>query len=110
MTSPKASPTSRSEEHTSELQSRLHPFPTRRSSDLIDGGGKASPELHASVMRMLDEVRGFPQVRAAAVSNTPPYAFSTSEGTRRINGKDVTMIIDDVTEGFADVKIGRAHV
>lgn len=69
----------------------------------IDGGMKASPELHASVMRMLDEVRRFPQVSAAAVSNTPPYAFSTSEGTRRINGKDVTMILDDVTDGFADV-------
>ncbi|HEV7238471.1 MAG TPA: ABC transporter permease [Thermoanaerobaculia bacterium] len=69
----------------------------------IDGGQKASPELHASVMRMLDEVRGFPQVSAAAVSNTPPYAFSTTEGNRRINGRDVTMTIDDVTQGFADV-------
>lgn len=69
----------------------------------IDGRMKASPELHASVMRMLDEVRGFPQVRAAAVSNTPPYAFSTTEGTRGINGKDVTMIIDDVTGDFAEV-------
>ncbi len=69
----------------------------------IDGGEKASPELHASVMRMLDEVQRFAQVRAAAVSNTPPYAFSTSEGTRSINGKDVTMIIDDVSQGFADV-------
>ena len=69
----------------------------------IEGGRKASPELHASVMRMLDEVQGFPQVSAAAVSNTPPYAFSTTEGVRQINGKDVTMIIDDVTGGFADV-------
>jgi putative ABC transport system permease protein len=69
----------------------------------IDGGAKASPELHASVMRMLDEVRAFPQVSSAAVSNTPPYAFSTMEGTRGINGKDVTMTIDDVTGDFADV-------
>ncbi|HEX6094689.1 MAG TPA: FtsX-like permease family protein [Thermoanaerobaculia bacterium] len=68
----------------------------------IDGGQKASPELHASVMRMLDEVRALPQVAAASVSNTPPYAFSTTEGRRNINGKDVTVIIDDVTSGFAD--------
>ena len=69
----------------------------------IDAGERASQELHASVMRMLDEVRAFPQVAAAAVSNTPPYSFSTMEGTRGIEGKDVTMIIDDVTAGFAEV-------
>lgn len=69
----------------------------------IDGGMKASPELHATVMRMLDEVRSFPQVSAAAVSQTPPYAFSTTEGSREINGKRATMIIDDVTAGFAEV-------
>lgn len=73
------------------------------SMDLdIDGGQKASPELHATVMRMLDEVRAFPQVASASVSHTPPYAFSTTEGTRNINGKEVTMLIDDVTAGFAE--------
>ena len=69
----------------------------------VDGGQKASPELHATVMRMLDEVRSFPQVTAAAISNTPPYAFSTSEGSRNVNGKQATMIIDDVTDDFAKV-------
>jgi len=69
----------------------------------IDGGMKASPELHATVMRMLDEVKSFPQVQSAAISNTPPYAFSTTEGARGINGKQVTMTMDDVTAGFADV-------
>lgn len=68
----------------------------------IDGGQKASPELHASVIRMLEEVRGFPEVAAASISNTPPYAFSTTEGRRGINGKDVTIIIDDATAGFAE--------
>lgn len=68
----------------------------------IDGRQKAPPELHGTVMRMLDEVRAFPQVASASVSNTPPYSFSTTEGTRGINGKDVTMRIDDVTSGFAD--------
>jgi putative ABC transport system permease protein len=69
----------------------------------IDAREKAAPELHATVMRMLDEVRSFPQVSGAAISNTPPYAFSTTEGRRNINGKDVTVIIDDVTSGYADV-------
>jgi putative ABC transport system permease protein len=69
----------------------------------IDPREKANPELHATVLRMVDEVRGFPQVAAVAVATTPPYAFSTSEGRRNINGKDVTVIIDDVTAGYADV-------
>ena len=69
----------------------------------IDGREKASPELHATVMRMLDEVRSFPQVAAVAVASSPPYSFSTTEGIRPVNGKDVTMIIDDVTAGYADV-------
>src|SRR5215204_1175621 len=39
------SPSIRSEEHTSELQSHsdLHSFPTRRSSDLINGIGLRDP-------------------------------------------------------------------
>lgn len=69
----------------------------------VDGMQKASPELHATVMRMLDEARAFPQVASVAVSNAPPYSFSTIEGTRGINGKKVTMIYDDVNSGFADV-------
>ena len=69
----------------------------------VEGGRTATPELHATVMRMLDEVRAFPQVSAAAVSQTPPYAFSTTEGVRGINNKRVTIIIDDVTADFADV-------
>lgn len=69
----------------------------------IDAGQQASPEHHATVMRMLDEVRSFPQVASAAISSTPPYSFSTTEGVRGINGRDVTMTIDDVTAGFADV-------
>lgn len=68
----------------------------------IDGREKASPELHATVMRMLDEVRAFPQVAAVSVANSPAYSFSTTEGRRNINGKDVTMIIDDTTAGFAE--------
>jgi putative ABC transport system permease protein len=68
----------------------------------VERRGDTSPELHATVMRMLDEVRAFPQVASAAVSSSPPYSFSTTEGRRPINGKDVTLIIDDVSAGYAD--------
>lgn len=69
----------------------------------IDARDRASDELRTTVMRMVDEARAMPQVAAAAVSNTPPYAFSTSEGTRAIDGRDVTFIMDDVTDDFAQV-------
>jgi putative ABC transport system permease protein len=69
----------------------------------VDAGEKASPELHAAMFRMIDEARAFPEVAAVGISNTPAYSFSTSEGTRRINDRDVTMKLDDVTDGFADV-------
>jgi putative ABC transport system permease protein len=69
----------------------------------IDGRNQAPPELHADVMRMLAETRSFPQVESVAISNTPPYAFSTSNGTRDIGGRRVDMIMDDVTDDFAKV-------
>jgi len=69
----------------------------------VDAGQKASPELHAALFRILDETRAMPEVAAVAISNTPAYSFSTSEGSRLINGRDVTMKYDDVSDGFADV-------
>ena len=69
----------------------------------VDAGQKADPELHATVMRMLDETRTFPQVAAAALSNTPPYAFSTSNGVRDWKGRRVNLIFDDVSDDFAEV-------
>jgi putative ABC transport system permease protein len=68
----------------------------------VDAGEKASPELYASMFRMLDETRAFPQVAGAALSNTPAYSFSTAQGSREINGRRVMMKYDDVTDGFAD--------
>lgn len=69
----------------------------------VDAREKASPELHAAVMRMLDEARSFPEVDAAAISNAPPYSFSTFEGRREINGRMVSLIMDDVSDDFAEV-------
>ncbi|HUR80348.1 MAG TPA: ABC transporter permease, partial [Thermoanaerobaculia bacterium] len=70
----------------------------------IDGRQTRAPkELNDSVMRMLAETRAFPEVESAALSNTPPYAFSTSEGARVVNGREVRLIMDDVSDDFAKV-------
>jgi putative ABC transport system permease protein len=68
----------------------------------IDMSEKADPELHAAMFRILDEARAFPEVASVAISSMPAYSFSTSEGTRMINNRDVTMKYDDVSDGFAE--------
>jgi putative ABC transport system permease protein len=65
-------------------------------------GIRESPETHATVMRMLDELRAMPQVAAVGAAGTPPYSFSTSESVSEINGRKVTYIFDDVTDGYFD--------
>lgn len=65
-----------------------------------DAKGAAS---RTEVTRMMTEIRQFPQVEAVASSNTPPYGFSTSTGTLSINGRQVSLIWEDVTDDFADV-------
>ena len=69
----------------------------------VDANEKADPALHAAMFRMIDEAEAFPEVAAAAISNTPAYAFSTSEGSREINNRQVTLKYDDVTDDFAEV-------
>lgn len=68
-----------------------------------DPGQKPDPAVHAALFRMIDEAKAFPEVAAVAISNTPAYSFSTSEGTRSINNRDVTLKMDDVSDGFLDV-------
>jgi putative ABC transport system permease protein len=68
----------------------------------VDAGEKADPVLQAAMFRMVDEARSFPEVAAVGISNTPAFSFSTAEGTREINKRDVTMKYDDVSDGFAD--------
>ena len=69
----------------------------------IDARQRAGAELHDSVIRMLAEAKSFPEVEAAGLSNTPPYSFSTSNGTRSINGRRVDILMDDVSDDFAEV-------
>ncbi|HEX6086732.1 MAG TPA: ABC transporter permease [Thermoanaerobaculia bacterium] len=69
----------------------------------IDGRQTADQELHDAVMRMLTEARSFPEVEAAAISNTPAYSFSNTNGTREFGGRRVDLTMDDVTDDFAKV-------
>jgi putative ABC transport system permease protein len=66
-------------------------------------GQEPDPKVHETMMRLLSEIRAFPQVEAVAGSNTPPYAFSTQEWGTDINGKRVHLIMDDVTDDYAKV-------
>lgn len=67
------------------------------------GGGEDDLKLRPVVKRMMDEVRGFSEIEAVAGSNTPPYAFSTSEGRWRIKGREVSLIWEDATDDYAKV-------
>ncbi|HEY0142800.1 MAG TPA: ABC transporter permease [Thermoanaerobaculia bacterium] len=62
---------------------------------------KGDPKLRATFERVLRETASLPQVEAAGGSNTPPYSFSTNSGSRTIDGKEVYLMYDDVTDGFA---------
>ncbi len=70
--------------------------------DYGPGGVEQDKKMRPQVKLMMDEIRQFPEVEAVGGSNTPPYAFSTSEGRWRIKGKDVRLVWDDVTDGFGD--------
>ena len=67
------------------------------------GGGEDDQKFRPVVQRMMDEVRGFPEVQHVANSNTPPYAFSTSEGIWTIKGRRVSLIWEDATDDYAKV-------
>jgi putative ABC transport system permease protein len=70
--------------------------------DYGEAGAAQDQKLRPQVKRMMDEIRSFAEVEAVGGSNTPPYAFSTSEGRWRIKGRDVRLVWDDVTDGFGE--------
>jgi len=53
--------------------------------------------------RIVREVKSYPEIADAALSDTPPYGNSTSEGVWDVNGRRVVMKRDTVTDGFANV-------
>lgn len=69
----------------------------------IESRPDQDPKVHEAFMRMLREARSFPQVVAAAGSDTPPYAFSTAQWSTKVNGREVLLVMDDVTDDFAQV-------
>ena len=56
-----------------------------------------------TIEMLMRELANMPQVEAVAASATPAYAMSANEGRWNINGKDVYLTVDNVTDGFADV-------
>jgi putative ABC transport system permease protein len=71
-------------------------------------GQEPDPRVHETLMRLLGEIRSFPQVEVVAGSSTPPYAFSTQEWGTEVHGKQVHLLMDDVTDDF--VKVMRMKV
>ncbi|HEV7427925.1 MAG TPA: ABC transporter permease [Thermoanaerobaculia bacterium] len=55
----------------------------------------------ASLDRLMREIAAMPQVVAIGGSHTPPYSFSTMEGSRKVDGKKVRVTFDNVTDGYA---------
>jgi putative ABC transport system permease protein len=73
------------------------------SFDVVDRArGGTSKELHANVMRLIDEARAMPEVQAAGLAMTPPYAFSTGESTQDWRGREVSYTFDEVTDGYGE--------
>lgn len=67
----------------------------------VDAGEKNDPKLVSIFERVLRETASLPQVEAVGGANTPPYSFSTAAGDRTIEGKQVYLVYEDVTDGFA---------
>lgn len=69
----------------------------------IDARDPENAALRDTVRRLIAEAKAFPEVESVGGANTPPYNFSTSGGGWVINGKEIQLTFDDVTDGFADV-------
>lgn len=59
-----------------------------------------SPADLASLERLMREIAAMPEVIAVGGSRTPPYSLSTMAGSWNIDGKNVHMTFDDVTDGY----------
>lgn len=64
---------------------------------------KSSAAEFARMERLIREARSIDGVEAAAVSFIPPMTQGAATGEWRVNGRDVTLYFDEVTDGFADV-------
>ncbi|MDQ3281901.1 MAG: hypothetical protein M3Q69_10875, partial [Acidobacteriota bacterium] len=69
----------------------------------VDRRSGPSKETHEAVMRLIDEARALPEVEAAALCLTPPYAFSTAQSSQKWRGRDIEFMWDDVTDEYVNV-------
>jgi putative ABC transport system permease protein len=60
-------------------------------------------EQSQRVARILSEARGIDGVESAATILLPPFFFGTKEGVWRINGRDVFLEFDEVSDDFDKV-------
>jgi putative ABC transport system permease protein len=56
-----------------------------------------------SIDMVMRELRNMPEVVSVGASLTPPYSMSAMEGTWVVNGRNVFVTQDSVTDGFAEV-------
>ena len=69
----------------------------------MESGAERDPKVRATLLRLIDEVKSFPQVTGAAGSNTVPYSQSTMSSYAPVNGRQLELIMDDVTDDYAKV-------
>jgi len=69
----------------------------------LESNPHLDPNVRASLFRLIDEARSFPEVTAVAASNTVPYSFSTMSSDMAVNGKQIELIVDEVTDDYAKV-------
>lgn len=69
----------------------------------LEANPEADVRVHDTMMRLMHEAESFPQIEAAAASNTPPYAFSTEAGGTKVGGRTVMLVYDNVTDDYAKV-------
>lgn len=72
-------------------------------SDAGDLGKPPDESQRQSIVMLMRELRSMPQIMAVAGSDTPPYSMSANEGNWLIEGKDIRVTQDRVTDDFAAV-------
>lgn len=68
-------------------------------------GPSAEAGFRAGLALLMRELKSFPEVVDAALSDTPAYGNATSEGRWQINGRTVELTRDQVSDGFANVML-----
>jgi len=69
----------------------------------MSGGQQPADQERATKDRLIREVKSFPEIVDAALSECPAYGNATSEGVWDLHGRRVTLKRDNVTDGFANV-------